>query len=145
MSSLTPGAGYFVKTFFDKDKPLFGTQSPCHSITDTNLWPIISPSDYWGCVGLEQPQGMDRGAGGVQLDTVWGVMGMEIGKKKLIFLKIKDSTEPSQLGVHLEMGLDHPKASPPCVHPAQGAVDDPTPPSNSLSSTILAFPALLMG
>lgn len=64
------------KDFFDKDKPLFGTQSPCHSITHTNLWPIISPSDYWGCVGLEQPQGMDRGAGGVQLDRVRGVMGM---------------------------------------------------------------------
>lgn len=51
---------------------------------------------------------MARGAGGVQLNGVQGVMGMEI--ENGLFQKAKDSTEhpsePPQLGVHLEMGID---------------------------------------
>lgn len=44
---MTPGARILCKDFSDKDKSLFGIQSPCHSIIQNNLWPITFLSDYW--------------------------------------------------------------------------------------------------
>lgn len=76
---------------------------------------------------------MARGAGGVQLNGVQGVMGMEI--ENGLFQKAKDSTEhpsePLSLGCTWRWGLTprmrqgQPRASPGQV---KGTVDDLTPP-----------------